>query len=57
MAGEISRVHEQLIVTWKSGVKPVLLVRDDQIKGLAKKGKLTMRDVHIVLNAPIVKVG
>ena len=48
---------EEFFVTWKPGVKPVLLVRDDQIKGLAKKGKLTMRDVHIVLNAPIVKVG
>ena len=48
---------EEFFVTWKPGVKPVLLVRDDQIKGLAKKGKLTMRDAHIVLNAPIVKVG
>jgi hypothetical protein len=48
---------EEFFVTWKPGVKPVLLVRDDQIKGLAKKGKLTLRDAHIVLNAPIVKVG
>jgi hypothetical protein len=48
---------EEFFVTWKPGVKPVLLVKDDQIKGLAKKCKLTMRDVHIVLNAPIVKVG
>ena len=48
---------EEFFVTWKAGVKPVLLVRDDQIKALAKKGKLTLRDGHIVLNAPIVKVG
>jgi hypothetical protein len=48
---------EELIVTWKSGVKPVLLVRDDQINGLAKKGELTVKDAHIVLNAPITKVG
>jgi len=48
---------EEFFVTWKSGVTPVLLVRDDQIKALAKKGKLTLRDGHIVLNAPIVKVG
>jgi hypothetical protein len=48
---------EEFYVTWKPGVKPVLLVRDDQITGLAKKGKLTLRDAHIVLNAPIVKVG
>jgi hypothetical protein len=48
---------EEFFVTWKAGVKPVLLVRDDQIKALAKKGKLTLVDGHIVLNAPIVKVG
>lgn len=48
---------EEFFVTWKAGVKPVLLVKDDQITGLAKKGKLTLRDAHIVLNAPVVKVG
>jgi hypothetical protein len=48
---------EEFFVTWKPGVKPVLLVRDDQIKSLAKAGKLTNRDAHIVLNAPITKVG
>jgi hypothetical protein len=48
---------EEFFVTWKPGVKPVLLVKDDQIKSLAKSGKLTLRDAHIVLNAPIVKVG
>jgi len=44
---------EELIVTWKPGVTPVLLVQDDQINALAKKGQLTVRDAHIVLNAPI----
>jgi hypothetical protein len=48
---------EEFWVTWKNGVKPVLLGQDDQIKSLAKKGKLTMTDAHIVLNAPILKVG
>ena len=48
---------EEVWVTWENGVKPVLLGQDDQIKGLAKKGKLTMTDAHIVLNAPILKVG
>jgi hypothetical protein len=48
---------EEIWVTWKKGVKHVLLGQDDQIKGLAKKGKLTMKDAHIVLNAPILKVG
>jgi len=48
---------EEVWVTWKKGVKPVLLGQDDQIKGLAKKGKLTMKDAHIVLNAPTLTVG
>jgi hypothetical protein len=48
---------EEVWVTWKKGVKPVLLGQDDQITGLVKKGKLTMKDAHIVLNAPILKVG
>jgi hypothetical protein len=48
---------EELMVTWKPGVKPVLLVRDDQINGLAKQGKLTVTDAHVVLNAPITSVG
>ena len=48
---------EEMNVTWKSGVKPVLLVKDDQIKALAKQNKLTLKDAHIVLNAPITKVG
>ncbi|HXY80759.1 MAG TPA: hypothetical protein VEH55_05275 [Gaiellaceae bacterium] len=47
---------EELFVTWKPGVKPVLLVQDDQINALAKQHKLTVTDAHIVLNAPILKV-
>jgi hypothetical protein len=48
---------EEIWVTWKTGVKPVLLGQDDQIDALEKKGKLTEKDAHIVLNAPILKVG
>jgi hypothetical protein len=48
---------EELFVTWKPGTKPVLLTSDNQILALAKKGKLTVKDAHIVLNAPITKVG
>ncbi len=48
---------EEIAVTWKPGATPVLLVRDNQIDALAKQGKLTERDLHIVLNAPITKVG
>jgi hypothetical protein len=47
----------ELFVTWKPGIKPVLLVRDDQINALAKAHKLTVKDAGIVLNAPIIKVG
>jgi hypothetical protein len=45
---------EETWVTWKPGVKPVLLGRDDQINSLVKAGKLTIKDAHIVLNAPIL---
>ena len=48
---------EEIWVTWKTGVKPVLLGQDDQINALVKKGKLIEKDAHIVLNAPILKVG
>jgi hypothetical protein len=48
---------EEFFVSWKAGSKPVLLVKDDQIKALAKKGKLRLVDAHVVLNAPITKVG
>ena len=48
---------DELFVTWKAGVTPVLLVKDDQITSLAKAGKLTIRDPHVVLNAPITSVG
>jgi hypothetical protein len=48
---------DEIFVTWKAGVKPILLVKDDQIKALVKSGKLSMRDPHIVLNAPILTVG
>ena len=47
----------ELFVTWKAGVTPVLLVKDDQITSLAKAGKLTIVNPHIVLNAPITTVG
>jgi hypothetical protein len=48
---------EEVMLHWKKGVKPVLIGKDDQIDALEKKGKLTEKDAHIVLNAPILKVG
>jgi hypothetical protein len=47
---------EEFNVVWKAGETPVLLVKDDQIKALAKSKKLTLSDAHVVLNAPITKV-
>jgi hypothetical protein len=54
--GDYNPLWEEFWVTWKKGVKPVLLGQDDQINNLAKKGKLVVKDAHIVLNAPILKV-
>ena len=48
---------EEVWVSWKKGVKPVVIGQDDQIDALEKQGKLTEKDAHIVLNAPILKVG
>jgi hypothetical protein len=48
---------EEVWLFWKKGVKPVLIGQDDQIDALEKKGKLTEKDAHIVLNAPILRVG
>jgi hypothetical protein len=48
---------EEVALTWKAGAKPVLITSDTQIDKIEKTGKLTEKDLHIVLNAPIVKVG
>jgi len=48
---------EERFVTWKPGATLVLLTSDNQINALVKAGKLTNEDAHIVLNAPITKVG
>ena len=42
---------DEIFVTWKAGVTPVLLVKDDQIKALAKAHKLTMTDADGVESA------
>lgn len=48
---------DEVWVTWKAGVKPVLLTSNDQIDSLKEQGKLTVKDANIVLNAPILTVG
>ena len=52
-----SPIWQEVFVHWKAGVAPVLLIKDDQIKELAKKGKLTLKMSDIRLNCPIIKVG
>ena len=48
---------DEIFVTWKAGSTPVLLKSDNQIDALAKAGKLTETDVHVVYIAPITSVG
>ena len=52
-----SPLWSETILTWKAAAKPVLLTSDTQINAIEKKGTLTERDAHVVLNCPIVKVG
>ena len=54
---DYSPLWDEVTVTWKPGVKPVLLVKDDQIKALAASGRLSVSPTSVVLNCPIVKVG
>ena len=53
---DYSPLWQEVTVKWKSGVKPVLLVKDDQIKSLASQGKLTITPTSTILNCPIVKI-
>ncbi len=52
-----SPLWAETILTWKASVKPVLITSDTQIDAIEKKGTLTERDAHVVLNCPIIKVG
>ncbi len=54
---DYSPLWSETILTWKVGAKPVLLRSDTQINAVEKKGTLTERDAHVVLNCPIIKVG
>jgi hypothetical protein len=56
-ASDYSPLWQEITVKWKPSAKPVLLIKDDQIKSLAAKGELTMTPTPVVLNCPIVKVG
>jgi hypothetical protein len=52
-----SPLWHEMIVKWKPSATPELLVKDDQITELQKKGMLTVTKTNVVLNCPIVKVG
>ena len=52
-----SPLWSETILTWKAGATPVVLKSDTQINAVEKKGALTERDAHVVLNCPIIKVG
>jgi hypothetical protein len=48
---------DEVALTWKTGATPVLITSDTQIDKIKKTGKLTEKDLGIVLNAPILSVG
>jgi len=52
-----SPLWDETILTWKAGAKPIVLKSDTQINAVEKKGTLTERSAHFVLNCPIIKVG
>ncbi|HZU14027.1 MAG TPA: cupredoxin family copper-binding protein [Chloroflexota bacterium] len=52
---DYSPLWREITVTWKSGVKPVLLTSDNQIFALQHKGRLTLRRTQVILNCPIIR--
>jgi hypothetical protein len=54
---DYSPLWAETLLTWKAGATPVLLTSDTQIDAVEKKGTLTERDAHVVLNCPIIAVG
>ena len=51
---DYSPLWRTVIVRWKPGVSPEMLTSDDMINDLAKKGKLTVTDTSMLVNAPVV---
>ena len=54
---DYSSLWAETLLTWKASATPVVIKSDTQVDALEKKGLLTERDGHVVLNCPIVKVG
>jgi hypothetical protein len=54
---DYSPLWAETLLTWKAGATPVVIKSDTQVNALEKKGVLSERDGHVVLNCPIIKVG
>ena len=52
-----SPLWSETLLTWKAGATPVVIKSDTHVDALEKRGVLTERDGHVVLNCPIVKIG
>jgi hypothetical protein len=53
---DYSPLWRETILTWKAGATPVLVTSDTQINAIEKKGQMTERDAHVLLNCPIIRV-
>jgi hypothetical protein len=51
---DYSPLWRTVIIRWKPGVSPKLLTSDNMINDLAKKGKLTVTDTSMIVNAAVV---
>lgn len=54
---DYSPLWAETLLTWKAGATPVVIKSDTQDNALEKKGVLSERDGHVVLNCPIIKIG
>jgi hypothetical protein len=54
---DYSPLWAETLLTWKAGATPVVIKSDTEVDALEKKGVLSERDGHVVLNCPIIKIG
>jgi hypothetical protein len=54
---DYSPLWAETLLSWKAGATPVVIKSDTQVDALEKKGVLSERDGHVVLNCPIIKIG
>ncbi len=53
---DYSPLWKETVLTWKAGVKPVLVTSDNQVDAIEKKGQMTERAAGVLLDCPIIKV-